>query len=439
MLTLILASYFFSSFLFPPPPPPPDVVTVATRNVYLIFLFVCVLDSGADDLLPLLAYTIVKSGCENMFSECRYMEDFIDFGVTQNEQGYCLGTLTGIVEWLSNIDPETDLDSALPEPASKQWALQFGCNELPSSATAATAATAATTTMRTTMPTEAEIAHVQTVESNNAARTDAKNTDNASNNHRRTRSHASRRSDFASPNWRAKQMRKLVYSLAQTRANHIAAAHKNTLKRIRRRGQQHHHNHSHESSSNDNKHNRHKYQQQQRQQQQQQQQQHDSKLASSARASVSTQNLMAVFGAVSSISSTPAVASSASARSTAPPVYESSTTDSIAACPELVITRTHSNHSRRGRSHHKQSNSRKKSVTRHHEVDVYSASSSARSSTSVSRNHTPRRRHSSSSVVDPTATVDDIRSPSGAGLQHTEAGKQLSDLENALFASLGIS
>ncbi len=48
---------------------------------------------GADDLLPIMCYVIVRSGLPQIVSECHAMEEFIHEGYLMGEEGYCLTSL----------------------------------------------------------------------------------------------------------------------------------------------------------------------------------------------------------------------------------------------------------------------------------------------------------------------------------------------------------
>lgn len=55
---------------------------------------------GADDLLPILCYVVVKSGLPQLVSECQAMERFIHEGYMFGEEGYCLTSFQTAINYL---------------------------------------------------------------------------------------------------------------------------------------------------------------------------------------------------------------------------------------------------------------------------------------------------------------------------------------------------
>ncbi|ESO90860.1 hypothetical protein LOTGIDRAFT_233615 [Lottia gigantea] len=57
---------------------------------------------GADDLLPILTYVVVKSGLPQLLSECQAMAEFIHEGYIMGEEGYCLTSVQTAISFLSS-------------------------------------------------------------------------------------------------------------------------------------------------------------------------------------------------------------------------------------------------------------------------------------------------------------------------------------------------
>ncbi|CAG2252841.1 unnamed protein product [Mytilus edulis] len=55
---------------------------------------------GADDLLPILCYVIIKAGQPQILSECLILEEFIHEGYIMGEEGYCLTSIQTAVGYL---------------------------------------------------------------------------------------------------------------------------------------------------------------------------------------------------------------------------------------------------------------------------------------------------------------------------------------------------
>lgn len=55
---------------------------------------------GADDLLPVLCYIVIRSGLPQLVSECQAMEKFIHEGYMFGEEGYCLTSFQTAINYL---------------------------------------------------------------------------------------------------------------------------------------------------------------------------------------------------------------------------------------------------------------------------------------------------------------------------------------------------
>ncbi|KAH9491635.1 hypothetical protein Btru_031098 [Bulinus truncatus] len=60
---------------------------------------------GADDLLPILSYVIIKSGLPQLAAECQAMTEFIHEGYMMGEEGYCLTTLRTALNFVTSLYP----------------------------------------------------------------------------------------------------------------------------------------------------------------------------------------------------------------------------------------------------------------------------------------------------------------------------------------------
>ncbi|XP_044515317.1 VPS9 domain-containing protein 1 [Gracilinanus agilis] len=56
--------------------------------------------SGADDLLPILSYVVLKSNLPQLVSECAALEEFIHEGYLIGEEGYCLTSLQSALSYV---------------------------------------------------------------------------------------------------------------------------------------------------------------------------------------------------------------------------------------------------------------------------------------------------------------------------------------------------
>ncbi|KAK2530180.1 Vps9d1 [Columba guinea] len=59
--------------------------------------------SGADDLLPILSYVVLRTGLPQLLSECAAMEEFIHEGYLIGEEGYCLTSLQSALSYLESL------------------------------------------------------------------------------------------------------------------------------------------------------------------------------------------------------------------------------------------------------------------------------------------------------------------------------------------------
>ncbi|XP_075432948.1 VPS9 domain-containing protein 1 [Ascaphus truei] len=58
---------------------------------------------GADDLLPILAFVVLRSGLSQLLSECAALEEFIHDGYLIGEEGYCLTSLQSALSYLETM------------------------------------------------------------------------------------------------------------------------------------------------------------------------------------------------------------------------------------------------------------------------------------------------------------------------------------------------
>ncbi|XP_018421979.1 PREDICTED: VPS9 domain-containing protein 1 [Nanorana parkeri] len=58
---------------------------------------------GADELLPILAFVVLKSGLSHLVSECAALEEFIHEGYLIGEEGYCLTSLQSALAYLETL------------------------------------------------------------------------------------------------------------------------------------------------------------------------------------------------------------------------------------------------------------------------------------------------------------------------------------------------
>ncbi|XP_023101383.1 VPS9 domain-containing protein 1 isoform X6 [Felis catus] len=56
--------------------------------------------SGADDLLPILSFVVLRSGLPQLVSECAALEEFIHEGYLIGEEGYCLTSLQSALSYV---------------------------------------------------------------------------------------------------------------------------------------------------------------------------------------------------------------------------------------------------------------------------------------------------------------------------------------------------
>ncbi|KAF5915107.1 hypothetical protein HPG69_013377 [Diceros bicornis minor] len=57
-------------------------------------------NSGADDLLPILSFVVLRSGLPQLVSECAALEEFIHEGYLIGEEGYCLTSLQSALSFV---------------------------------------------------------------------------------------------------------------------------------------------------------------------------------------------------------------------------------------------------------------------------------------------------------------------------------------------------
>ncbi|XP_059160685.1 VPS9 domain-containing protein 1-like isoform X2 [Physella acuta] len=60
---------------------------------------------GADDLLPILSYVIIRSSLPQLGAECDAMTEFIHEGYMMGEEGYCLTTLRTALNFVTSLFP----------------------------------------------------------------------------------------------------------------------------------------------------------------------------------------------------------------------------------------------------------------------------------------------------------------------------------------------
>uniref|UniRef100_A0A6I8PFW9 VPS9 domain containing 1 n=1 Tax=Ornithorhynchus anatinus TaxID=9258 RepID=A0A6I8PFW9_ORNAN len=58
---------------------------------------------GADDLLPILSYVVLKSNLPQLVSECAALEEFIHEGYLIGEEGYCLTSLQSALSYVEQL------------------------------------------------------------------------------------------------------------------------------------------------------------------------------------------------------------------------------------------------------------------------------------------------------------------------------------------------
>ncbi|XP_042653577.1 VPS9 domain-containing protein 1 [Tyto alba] len=58
---------------------------------------------GADDLLPILSYVVLRTGLPQLLSECAALEEFIHEGYLIGEEGYCLTSLQSALAYLESL------------------------------------------------------------------------------------------------------------------------------------------------------------------------------------------------------------------------------------------------------------------------------------------------------------------------------------------------
>ncbi|XP_061166551.1 VPS9 domain-containing protein 1-like [Saccostrea echinata] len=58
---------------------------------------------GADDLLPILGYVIIRMGNPQIVSECSILEEFIHEGYIMGEEGYCLTSVQTALQYLKSL------------------------------------------------------------------------------------------------------------------------------------------------------------------------------------------------------------------------------------------------------------------------------------------------------------------------------------------------
>ncbi|XP_055001182.1 VPS9 domain-containing protein 1 isoform X2 [Sorex araneus] len=59
--------------------------------------------SGADDLLPILSFVVLRSGLPQLVSECAALEEFIHEGCLIGEEGYCLTSLQSALSYVEQL------------------------------------------------------------------------------------------------------------------------------------------------------------------------------------------------------------------------------------------------------------------------------------------------------------------------------------------------
>lgn len=67
------------------------------------------LSIGADDLLVLMSFVLVKSQISNVISELAFTEDFMSESTKLSMPGYFLATMQAAVELIAGLDPKTYL------------------------------------------------------------------------------------------------------------------------------------------------------------------------------------------------------------------------------------------------------------------------------------------------------------------------------------------
>ncbi|XP_072836759.2 VPS9 domain-containing protein 1 isoform X1 [Pogona vitticeps] len=72
---------------------------------------------GADDLLPILSYVVLKSNLPQLVSECAALEEFIHEGYLIGEEGYCLTSLQSALSYVESLHRPV-LEKELKAPSS---------------------------------------------------------------------------------------------------------------------------------------------------------------------------------------------------------------------------------------------------------------------------------------------------------------------------------
>ena len=61
---------------------------------------------GADDLLPILSFAILRSNLPQLASESRAMSEFIHESYQMGEEGYCLISVQTAIGYLMRLDDD---------------------------------------------------------------------------------------------------------------------------------------------------------------------------------------------------------------------------------------------------------------------------------------------------------------------------------------------
>jgi hypothetical protein len=70
--------------------------------------------AGADDFLPLLIWVVVQSKVPRLFSNCEYIQTYLNPARLMSKSGYCLINLRSAIEFLAYLEP-TNLNMDIEE------------------------------------------------------------------------------------------------------------------------------------------------------------------------------------------------------------------------------------------------------------------------------------------------------------------------------------
>lgn len=62
------------------------------------------IDAGADDMLPVFLYVFIQAGLPNVYSEFKFLNDFVDERVTLSQQSYRFNNFELAIKFVSVLD-----------------------------------------------------------------------------------------------------------------------------------------------------------------------------------------------------------------------------------------------------------------------------------------------------------------------------------------------